>query len=420
MHYHNRIAIFGTHDANTLAQLDDVATRASRVSIMADGHLGYVMPVGGVAAYPNQVSVAGVGFDIGCGNTAVKTNYPATDLRLHRHAIADEIASTISFGIGQSNRCAVLPDGGGIFEHPWWDEISRNSIERGTYVQRARAQLGTIGSGNHYVDIFTDEDDCVWIGVHFGSRGFGWKHAMGTMALAQGMKYTDKVKEAETLLDLDTPLGDFYWTGKELASEYARIGRAWVCDKVRSILGDHVMIVDTVENNHNDAWKESHYIPTDEPGNTGWSLQSVVVVRKGATPAWAGQRGFIGGSMGDNAVIVEGRVPESMDAKRMAEATMWSTVHGAGRVMSRTKAKGKYHRRTGECKTPGLISPQMMYGWLQKEDVVLRGGGLDEAPQAYRRLPDVLAVHADTINVLHTLTPQIVVMAGDTEYDPYK
>ncbi len=122
--------------------------------------------------------------------------------------------------------------------------------------------------------------------------------------------------------------------------------------------------------------------------------------------------------MGDDAVIVEGSLdPAVLDTQALA---LFSTVHGAGRVMSRTEARGKINRKTGEIKQAGKVSPEMMAGWLRDKDVVLRGGGLDESPHAYRRLPKVLADQGATINVLHTLRPVIVVMAGANEFDPFK
>src|SRR5205814_1844244 len=137
--------VFGQHDERTLIQLEDVASRADAAALMADGHVGYVMPIGGVAAYDNKVSVVGVGFDIGCGN--------------------------------------------------------------------------------HYVDVFADENDAIWVGVHFGSRGLGHTIASGFLALSQGKPWGERVKEVEALLDMKTPLGDDYWNLMELAGEYAYAGR---------------------------------------------------------------------------------------------------------------------------------------------------------------------------------------------------
>jgi tRNA-splicing ligase RtcB len=150
--------------------------------------------------------------------------------------------------------------------------------------------------------------------------------------------------------------------------------------------------------------------------------EEVVVIRKGATPAFPGQKGFVGGSMGDDAVIVQGARPEAagpavQDAQREA---LYSTVHGAGRIMSRTQAAGKRNRRSGRVISPGRITPEMMQGWIREKGVILRGGGLDESPQVYRRLPEVLSAQEGTVEVLHTLRPLVVVMAGADEFDPYK
>jgi tRNA-splicing ligase RtcB len=122
--------------------------------------------------------------------------------------------------------------------------------------------------------------------------------------------------------------------------------------------------------------------------------------------------------MGDDAVILEGTaVPDAATAARQ-RAALYSTVHGAGRVMSRTAATGKTRR--GKVVSPGRVTPEMMREWVGRTGVILRGGGLDESPHVYRRLPDVLAAQGDTVRVLHTLRPLIVVMAGADEVDPYK
>jgi len=125
------------------------------------------------------------------------------------------------------------------------------------------------------------------------------------------------------------------------------------------------------------------------------------VVRKGATPAFPGQRGFVGGSMGDDAVIIEG--VESEEAK----ASLYSTIHGAGRLFGRKEAKRRFARAE-------------MDSWLQSRGVTLIGADLDESPMAYRRLPEVLAAHAGSVKVVHTLRPFAVVMAGANEFDPFK
>jgi tRNA-splicing ligase RtcB len=415
-------AVFGKHDANTLAQLADVASRAKRAALMADGHLGYIMPIGGVAAYDNQVSVMGVGFDIACGNAAILTDMTMQDFaedkagpKVAMEQIANDIQRSISFGVGRTNN----HDDPALQEHklfsdPAWDALPKSGNKQNLQ-GKARAQLGTVGSGNHYVDVFYDEKDRIWVGVHFGSRGLGHTIASGFLSIAQGAEWGARVPESETLLDLKTPMGDGYWALMNLAGEYAYAGREWVARKVVSIFGAKEL--DLVHNHHNFAWKETH------------QGEQLVVVRKGATPAFPGQRGFVGGSMGDDSVILAGTSP--LDAPNGFEAeivdedqerSMYSTVHGAGRVMSRTAAAGK-SKGWGKKRrriAPGLISQEMQDAWLKEKHVVLRGGGLDESPQAYRRLPEVLAAQGETIKVLHTLKPLIVVMAGENEYDPYK
>lgn len=395
--------IFGTHDETTLTQLTDVASRAERVALMADGHTGYVMPIGGVAAYRNKVSVVGVGFDIACGNAAIMTDrmineYTREDLE----QLAARIQQTISFGVGLSNLSDDAPRDDQLFEDPAWKALPAN-VEL-DLKEKARTQLGTVGSGNHYVDVFSDQEGRVWVGVHFGSRGFGHSVASGFLALSINEKWGTRVPEREALLDLSTPLGDAYWSLMQLGGRYAYAGREWVARKVVSLLGGKEL--DLVHNHHNFAWKELH------------RGEQLVVVRKGATPAFPGQRGFVGGSMGDDAVILEG----TRIAPEKSEAALWSTVHGAGRVMSRTEARGKKKGWGAKARivSPGKVSWQMVNDWLGPKGIILRGGGLDEAPHAYRRLPDVLAAQGETVRVLHTLKPLIVVMAGENEYDPYK
>ena len=406
--------MFGQHDEKTLIQLEDVASRAEAAALMADGHVGYVMPIGGVAAYDNKVSVVGVGFDIACGNAAIRTDLRASDFTRPEWAmLADEIAATVSFGVGRSNRADDAPDDHPLFSSDAWSLLPREANVP-TLLAKARNQLGTVGSGNHYVDVFTDENDRVWVGVHFGSRGLGHTIASGFLAVSQGKPWGERVKEVEVLLDLKTPLGDDYWQLMELAGEYAYAGREWVARKVVSLLGGHEQ--ELVHNHHNFAWRETQIVDG--------APREVVVVRKGATPAFPGQKGFIGGSMGDDAVIVQGAgASTDSSGSDVQQAALYSTVHGAGRVMSRTQAAGKTkgwgHKK--RIVAPGRISQEMLTKWVVDEkQVILRGGGLDEAPQAYRRLPEVLKAQGETIEVLHTLRPIVVVMAGADEFDPYK
>ncbi|PAU94702.1 RNA-splicing ligase RtcB [Aliifodinibius salipaludis] len=382
--------VFGQPDENTLKQFHDVLMRAERGALMADAHVGYIMPIGGVMAYQNKVSPVGVGFDIGCGNMAVKLDKALSSF--DTSAALDIIEERIQFGVGKQNPDA--PSDHPIFDAPEWDAFPNKKVAS-SLKQTAREQLGTVGSGNHYVDLFHDEDDHIWIGVHFGSRGFGYKTARGFMNLSRGKDWNASFEQKEVLLDLDTPLGQDYFAAMNLAGRYAYAGREWVCHTLAEAFD--ATILDEVHNNHNFAWKEEH------------DGQELIVVRKGATPAFPGQRGFVGGSMGDISVILEG--VESEQSKR----SLFSTIHGAGRVMSRTQAKGDYRGRN---LSKSAIKPNMIYDRLQEQGVELRGGGLDEAPQVYRQLNDVLNYHQDTINIHHYLNPIGVVMDGPEQFIP--
>ncbi|HTU47642.1 MAG TPA: RtcB family protein [Bryobacteraceae bacterium] len=387
----DQIPVFGSPvDEGALSQIRTCALTANRVALMADHHKGYAVPIGGVVAYEDAISPSGVGFDIACGNKAVLTDAPADEVRRNIKSIMDDVWRTISFGVGRNNNEKVAHP---LFDanHPGWHTQPAKGLKR-----MAENQLGTVGSGNHYVDIFADEMDRIWVGVHFGSRGLGHKIATHFLKAA-GAK--DGMDVEPCVLPVHSDLGAQYVEAMKLAGEYAYAGRDWVCARVVSLLG--ASILEEVHNHHNFARLEEHV------GKTLW------VVRKGATPAFPGQRGFVGGSMGDMSVILEG--VESA----FGNETLYSTVHGAGRVMGRMEAKGKY-TKTGECVRAGRVTPEMMHEWVVRENVELRGAGLDESPHCYKRLPDVLAEHAGTIRILHTLQPLGVAMAGANEFDPYK
>ena len=383
------IPVWGPPDESALSQIKTCAKTADKVALMADHHKGYAVPIGGVVAYKHSISPSGVGFDIACGNKAVLTDMPGSALRANIRRIMDDIWQTISFGVGRRNAEQVDHT---LFDSPAWKCEAAAPLK-----EMARGQLGTVGSGNHYVDLFTDEQDRVWVGVHFGSRGLGHKIATWFLKKA-GAK--DGMDVDPCVIDATSDLGDQYIKCMHLGGEYAYAGRDWVCGKVAQLLG--ASILEEVHNHHNFAWRETH------SGEDYW------VVRKGATPAFPGQKGFVGGTMGETSVILEG--VENDEAKH----SLYSTVHGAGRAMGRMEAKGKVDRRTGEVLRPGKVTQEMMSGWLKRANVELRGAGLDESPDCYKRLPEVLAAHGNSIRILHTLTPVGVAMAGANEFDPYK
>jgi tRNA-splicing ligase RtcB len=367
-----------------------------------------------------------------CGNKAARTELtrPALDALGGVERIMGEITRRISFGMGVDARERV--------DHPVLEKIRNADFPpQRKLAQLAESQLGTVGSGNHYVNLMEDEEGRIWVGVHFGSRGFGHKTASGFLALAQGLGFGDRAHEGEmdsppVLFEIDSELGRSYISAMELAGEYAYAGRDTVVSKVLETLGAKATY--EVHNHHNFAFREEHF------GRTFW------VIRKGCTPARPGQEGFVGATMGDDSVILEG-----VEGPGAAES-LYSTVHGAGRVMSRTQAAGRVRRRKKwacrdrECarvfddrrQCPehpdagvrrvwveeqlkrGVVDWPAVQTRLRAQGIVLVGGGADEAPEVYKRLPDVLAAHAGSIRVKHTLRPLGVAMAGRDVHDPYR
>ena len=428
------IKTFGPVDERSLDQLKRCmeAGDAEFGVLCADHHPGYSQPIGGGIAYEGYVSPSGVGFDIGCGNKAAQTDLSRADLDALGGVdpIMREITRRISFGMGVPAQERT--------DHPVLEKIRRADFTpQRKLIQVAASQLGTVGSGNHYVNLMEDEEGHVWVGVHFGSRGFGHKTASGFLALAQGLPFGGRASEGEmdsppVLFEVGSELGESYVAAMQLAGDYAYAGRDIVVAKVLEILGTEA--VHEVHNHHNFAWSEEHF------GRTYW------VIRKGCTPARPGQEGFVGGSMGDESVILEGVASDEN------EQALFSTVHGAGRVMSRSQAAGRIRRRkrwacrnrdcprvfeantlcpdhpqagvrkvwVEEQLKPGRVDWPPVQARLREQGIVLVGGGADEAPEVYKRLPDVLAAHGDTIRVKHTLRPLGVAMAGRDVYDPYK
>lgn len=401
----DNVRVWGKPDEGALAQAKMCAETGNVIQtlLMADHHKGYSQPIGGVVVYDGQISPSGVGYDIGCGNKAVRTNLNIEDIRPRLEGIMDEIARTVSFGIGRKNNTRVDHE---LFDDPDWAVYkSIGTQEHDKLKALARDQLGTVGSGNHFVDLFEEaETGRVWVGNHFGSRGFGHRTASGFLNLAAGRKFMDRapgesMDQTPVLFDLDSEVGDMYYRAMKLAGRYAYAGRDYVMQEVLSIIGAEADF--EVHNHHNYAWKEEHH------------GRDTMVVRKGATPSAPGQLGFIGGSMADISVIVRGKdSTENRDS-------FYSTVHGAGRIMSRTQAAGRMNWKT-RSRRGGQITPEQMMRAVRDFGVELRGAGTDESPFVYRKLQEVLDAHSGTIEVLHVLKPVGVCMAGADEFDPYK
>jgi tRNA-splicing ligase RtcB len=403
----SKLAIFGfPQDEGAVRQIKTCLEdeRAVSGALMADHHLGYAMPIGGVIAYEGAISPSGVGFDIACGNKAVRTNLQADEVRESVPRLLAEIQKRVEFGIGRRNQTPIEHE---LFDAEIWDDVE--GLAPGLR-EKAMAQLGTVGSGNHYVDLLVDEEGRLWVANHFGSRGLGHTLATGFLNLAKGAGFLDRFVESEdaTVLSMSSDLGQLYFECMTLAGEYAYAGRDYVIDQVLNIL--EARAEESVHNHHNFAWLED----------------GKYVVRKGATPLTS-DLAFIGGSMGDESVIVRGFDRDI--------GALGSAPHGAGRVMSRTKAAGKFKKVAVERTAPdgstftkkirvrdastAAIDWQAVHAELADRGITVLGAGADEAPAAYKRLRDVIAAH-ENIVVVHRLSPIGVVMAGEDTFDPYK
>lgn len=400
-----RISIFGEEiiDPKSIQQINNCVGPEDLGVLMADAHYGYGHPIGGAVAYKNHISLSGVGFDIACGNKAVRTSIKASEVNIS--AVMDEIYRRISFGIGRANNEPL--------DHPVFEKIEKADFTpQRKLLDLAVGQLGTVGSGNHFIDLFADDEGFLWVGVHFGSRGFGHKTTTGFISLSQGQDFFDRGKEGNMdsnpiLFELDSQLGMEYISAMKLAGEYAYAGRDVVVDKVLQILGTRETTFE-VHNHHNFAWEEEHF------GEKYW------VVRKGCTPAFPEQLGFIGANMENISVIIKGKDSE------LSKRALYSTVHGAGRVMSRRQAagktkwiKGKDGRKRPTRVSKGVVDFDAVQARIRSK-VELRGAGADEAPECYKDLEAVLGYQGETIEILHRLKPIGVAMAGEDIFDPYK
>lgn len=385
-------------EEKVIKQLENCMIEWSIWVLTADAHYGYSMPVGWCIAYENHISLSWVGFDIGCGNKAVKTNILAKDIDIKNYI--QEIQKVIGFWVGRPNPNPI--------DHPVLEKINKSEfIPQRWLLELASQQLGTIGSWNHYVDIFVDRDWYIWVWVHFWSRGFWHKTTTWFIALSQGLKFHEHATEwsmdsKPILFDMSTQIWQDYFYAMGIAWEYAYAWRDRVCDTVVSILW--WVITDEVHNHHNFAWKENHF----------W--KDYYVVRKWCTPAFDWQRGFVWSNMFDKSFIIEW--VDTQDSKEW----LYSTVHWAWRIMGRREAawswKKKWWVRTQV--KEGKVDFEKTKQTAKERGVILVWAWADESPECYKELEEVLHYQWDTVKITNRLNPILVMMAGAWEFDPYK
>jgi tRNA-splicing ligase RtcB len=358
-----------------------------RGALMPDAHQGYGLPIGGVLATENAVIPYAVGVDIACRMKLTVLDLPVSALADDRTRLTDALERETRFGIGASFKSRRQHD---VLDADWQVTRVTSNLK-----DRAWAQLGTSGSGNHFVEFgqlaVLDEGAGLSRGEylallsHSGSRGTGAQIAQHYSRLARKL-HPELPQELSHLawLDLSTEAGQEYWAAMELMGRYAAANHALIHAHIARALGVEVLL--DIENHHNFAWRERHRLPDGSEGD-------VIVHRKGATPAGAGVLGIIPGTMATPGYVVRGRG---------VAASLNSAAHGAGRRMSRTKAK--------ELFTWDVARP-----FLRERGVTLLAAGLDEVPMAYKNIDEVMAAQRDLVEPLARFDPRLVKMAPSGE-----
>jgi len=353
-------------------------------ALMPDAHVGYGLPIGGVLATENAVIPYAVGVDIACRMRLSVYEVSPILLGQKKGMFEESLWNETAFGMG------AKWTGSKRANHPVLDDEAWEATRQlQTLHDTAYAQLGTSGTGNHFVEwgsfrlheptFGLQPGDYLALLSHSGSRGVGAKIADRFCKLAME-KHPDLDKSVRQLawLSLDSEDGQEYWLSMELAGRFASANHYIIHKRVAAAIG--LKEVAVVENHHNFAWKE---MLADG--------REVIVHRKGATPAGEGVMGVIPGSMGDAGYVVRGRgVSESLE----------SASHGAGRRMSRKAALNSISKRERD-------------EYLKERGVTLLGGGLDESPQAYKPVDKVIAAQHDLVEVIGKFTPKIVRMANE-------
>lgn len=349
-----------------------------RGALMPDAHTGYGLPIGGVLATRGTVIPYAVGVDIACRMKLTVLDMPVGDLGRRKETLTKALEEETSFGLGAS---FSKPREHDVLDEDWSivPVIHKNR-------DKARNQLGSSGGGNHFAEFGELVLEAPHLGLepgrylalltHSGSRGSGMAVANHYSKLAMDL-HPELPKELKHLawLDLDSEVGQEYWEAMNLMGRYAAANHDCIHREIARHLGAEVLA--DVENHHNFAWKETHF------------GEEVVVHRKGATPAGEGVLGVIPGSMASPAFVVRGKGNRD---------SLSSASHGAGRVMSRTKALSTF-------------SWDEVRKQLDKAKVTLLSSGLDEVPGVYKNIHEVMDAQQDLVEVLATFHPRLVKMA---------
>jgi tRNA-splicing ligase RtcB len=376
-------------EADAVRQLKNACKLPVAVSgaLMPDAHVGYGLPIGGVLATHDSVIPYAVGVDIACRMKMTVLDLPVSMLDDRQSRLSRALESETRFGVGGTFKQRRLHE---VMDLDWNVTPVTAQLK-----DKAWSQLGTSGSGNHFVEFGTltvmhadaglEPGQYLALLSHSGSRGAGATIAAHYSRLARQL-HPELPPELAQLswLDLSTEPGQEYWAAMELMGRYAASNHALIHQHIARALGVDVML--DVENHHNFAWRERHQLPDGSEGE-------VIVHRKGATPAGNGVLGIIPGSMGTPGYVVRGKgVKASLD----------SASHGAGRRMSRTRAKE-------------MFSWEETQRFLRERNVTLLSAGLDEVPMAYKDIDQVMAAQSDLVEPLARFDPRLVKMAPSGE-----
>ena len=357
------------------------------VAVMPDVHLGKGATVGSVVPTRGAIIPAAVGVDIGCGMAAVRTTLAAKDLPDNLAPLRSSIERGVPVGNGRDHR--RLPDDlhGRLVASGLAGRLETIAAKhRGIRFDKVDRQLGTLGGGNHFIEVCLDESDAVWVMLHSGSRGTG--NLIGSYFIEQARQELGKRVLGYAVPDRDLaffmegePLFDDYVEAVSWAQDYARANReammARVLAELRHRLPPFELAAMAVNCHHNYVQKETH------------AGQELLVTRKGAVSARAGELGIIPGSMGTKSYIVRG--------KGNADS-FHSCSHGAGRVMSRSAARQR-------------ISLDQHRAAIAHVECRRDAGVLDESPAAYKPIDAVMAAQTDLVEVVHTLR-QVLCVKG--------
>lgn len=373
-------------DYAALNQLRNVAALpwVEGIRVMPDVHLGTGATVGSVIAMRDAVSPHAVGVDIGCGMIGVRTSLTAEDLSDDLGPLRAQIEAVVPTG-HHLHREPVDQRRLRPIHGPVTGDVDRRARAAGVFwgrfetlhdgVQglrrRALRQLGTLGGGNHFIELCTDDDGAVWLQLHSGSRGIGKELAERHVAIARRLEHNRGLVDR----DLDAYLHDLWWA-QEYAARSRDVMMALICQVVREAFGGLDVVFDEAVNVHH------NYVATERIDGA-----DLIVTRKGAIRAGSGELGLIPGSMGTGSYVVRGLGNP---------ASYWSASHGAGRRMSRGEAKRRF--------TLDDLAEQTRGVECRKDR-----GVLDEIPGAYKDLDDVIAAQRDLVEVVARLTTLLCV-----------